>query len=336
MLGPVTFINFFLSVVDVVTNYVFIRVFDWKIVGAPLGINAAFLVGLTIAVLMLLRRSTAPLYTLKPWRKIPPKAEWSVFVRDSFNLMSRSILVELSAFLVPLFVGRLPGSIPSAALGQVVLELSKYSIFIPQCFGSCANILGSYYLAQGEVSRFLKLRNIVMILGVGTGCLLGLCYFFLFDQFVNLFVGVDDREAVRAILSPYLLPFVLIQPFLAMSEVCDGLMYATKWFTYLRNVVISGFFLIFLPLLFLGVYLFDNWFGIWVSMSAFTVFRFLCLFPRIIRARNSELAKLASSSALAAVSDEEREMRSAYNLQETSLDRTPILHASEVEDLPYE
>jgi Na+-driven multidrug efflux pump len=142
MLWPVTIINFFLSTVDVVTNYLFVKVFGWGVLGAPLGINSAFLVGLVVAIAMLLRRSTSSLYTLRPWRSIPPKTDALVFIKDSFNLMSRSILVEMASFLVPLFVGQLPGSLPLTALGQVVLELSKYSIFIPQCFGSCANILG--------------------------------------------------------------------------------------------------------------------------------------------------------------------------------------------------
>jgi Na+-driven multidrug efflux pump len=175
------------------------------------------------------------------------------------------------------------------------------------------------------VARFLRLRNIVLVLGIATGLLLGLCYLCLFDQFINLLVASENQTQVRELLSPYGIPFAVVQPFLALSEVCDGLFYATKWFSYLRNVVIAGFFLVFVPLLLVGIFVFKNWFGIWISMSCFTVFRFLCLFPRILRARQSELQQLASATALVAASSEVRAERGAFNLQESQADRRPLL-----------
>ena len=66
---------------------------------------------------------------------------------------------------------------------------------------------------------------------------------------------------------------VAMQPVNCLIFVYDGLIYALQRFTYIRNVMASGFLLVFLPVLLYGTYSFHTLLAIWAAKAAFNVWR---------------------------------------------------------------
>eukprot|EP01122_Echinamoeba_exundans_P004394 TRINITY_DN14428_c0_g1_i1.p1 TRINITY_DN14428_c0_g1~~TRINITY_DN14428_c0_g1_i1.p1 ORF type:complete len:213 (+),score=11.08 TRINITY_DN14428_c0_g1_i1:408-1046(+) len=148
MVWVVLAVNIFLCTVDVVCNYLFMFTLGWSIIGGPLGVDVAFLVGLATGLIFLFRPATRERFQLLPWFSGIPRSELVIFFQDSISLMFRSLFVELSIFLVPVLLGRYVGQDAFTAFTGVVTELCKYSYYIPGVLGTIGNMLGSLYLAK--------------------------------------------------------------------------------------------------------------------------------------------------------------------------------------------
>jgi Na+-driven multidrug efflux pump len=158
--------NIFLAVIDILCNYLFLNVWDLGAAGSPLGINVAFLASFIFALVYL--KTKSHLYEMRPWRDMLPRHDNILFIQDSFNLMARSFLVEMSAFLIPLALKTL-STADLVANTSIVAELSKYSYFIPVGVGAAANILGSYFRGRREFQSFRTLLLIVPAVGLCMG-----------------------------------------------------------------------------------------------------------------------------------------------------------------------
>ena len=246
--------NIFLAIVDIVCNYLFLNVFELGPIGSPLGINVAFLGSLIYALIYLVKGPVSNTFTLKPWKQMLPMKENVSIFRDGFSLLTRSFLVEFSIYFVAMGCQNF-GKPSLVAYNTVLGELSKYSYFIPMGLGTAANMLGGHLLGKKDVNGFRRLLTFIPIGGLMLGFFFFSMLLFTGPNFwTSFFLNVNDpmygsiSESVQSLWWIIL----LIQPINAMLAVYEGLLYASQSFSYVRNTIVSGFLLVFLPLFVTG------------------------------------------------------------------------------------
>ena len=247
--------NIFLAIVDVLCNYLFLDVFGWGPAGSPMGINIAFIGSLIFALFYLFYGPTIKdSFTIMPLKQMLPMKENKIILMQGGSLMLRSFLIELSSYLVAI-------SSQSFSYGAIVAvtnvnsELSKYSYFIPSGLGTAGIMLGGYLIGKGEFEAF---RTLLVLLPIG-GILLSFIFFIVLAStgpfyWTNFFFASDDDgfDSVYRYVRILWWLVLLIQPINAMLAVYEGILYATQSFDYVRNCVVVGFMVIFLPLFLIG------------------------------------------------------------------------------------
>jgi Na+-driven multidrug efflux pump len=246
--------NIFLALVDIIGNYLFLNVLELGPVGSPLGINVAFVGSLIYALTYLLNGPVKDSFTLKPWKQMLPMKENISLFQDGFSLLTRSFLVEFSIYFVAMSCVKF-GNANLIAYNTVLGELSKYSYFIPMGLATTSNMLGGYLLGKKDIDGFRRLLTFIPIGGFTLGI------FFLFMLFItgptfwtSFFLSINDPmySAICASVQSLWLIILLIQPINSMLAVYEGLLYASQSFGYVRNTIIIGFILVFLPLFLIG------------------------------------------------------------------------------------
>lgn len=301
MPGYIVVNNICLAAVDIGCNYLFLKVLGWSVVGSPLGINVAFFVSLVFALgYLFLHPNVSVLYELKPCGRLLPRSQFVDFCWDSFSLMCRSFLVELSAYLLPVAAYRL-GQPQFVAYTTVVLELCKYSYFVPLGLGTSANMVGSYVRGKGDHHAAKRLLTIIPLLGLMLGIVFAFFIAVTGPRFwVRFFFQASDPQFIATEEQVRSVWWVLVAQQFANSllAVYEGSLYATKSFGFVRNVVVSGFLLIFVPALLASMYTTRSLQMVMLAKLAYDLFRCLCYAYRLHVQLPSAMAPSAAESSL--------------------------------------
>jgi len=287
--------NVCLAFIDILCNYLFLDVFGWGPAGSPMGINAAFVGSLIFALLYLFYGpGVKDSFTVLPIKKMLPLKESKIMFLQGGSLMIRSFLVELSTFLVAISCQSF-GSGAITAVTNVYSELTKYSYFIPSGLATAGIMLGGYLIGKGKIGAF---NTLLTILPVCAG-FLGILFFIILVStgpyyWTSFFLeSTDDGfESVYSYVKTLYWLILLIQPINAMLAVYEGLLFATQSFDFVRNVVVIGFTLIFLPFFFIG------WFAgngsitlIIFAQISYSLFRTICYGYKVHTSLIDELNK---------------------------------------------
>jgi len=272
--------NIALAFIDVLSNYLFLDVFNLGPAGSPMGINAAFIGSLIFALFYLYYGPIVKdSFTVLPIKQMLPWKENKYLFLQGSSLMIRSFLVELSSYLVAISCQSF-GNGAITAVTNVFSELTKYSYFIPSGLGTAGIMLGGYLIGKGDIDAFRTLLNILPI----CGCCLGILFFIILVStgpyyWTNFFFASDDDgfDSVYNYVKILWWLILLLQPINSMLAVYEGILFATQSFDYVRNVVVIGFILIFLPLFLIG------WFAgngsisvIILAQTSYSLFRTIC------------------------------------------------------------
>ena len=287
--------NICLAIIDIAANWMFLDVFGWGPAASPMGINAAFVCSLIFALLYLCYGpGVKDSFTVLPIKKMLPWKESKIMFLQGGSLMIRSFLVELSTFLVAISCQYF-GSSAIIAVTNVYSELTKYSYFIPSGLATAGIMLGGYLIGKGKIGAFNTLLTILPICAGFIGLMLMLLMVSTGPYYwTNFFLeSTDDGfdSVYNYVKSSYWL-ILLIQPINAMLAVYEGLLFATQSFDFVRNVVVIGFTLIFLPFFLIG------WFAgngsitvIILAQTSYSLFRTICYGYKIHTSLIDELNK---------------------------------------------
>ena len=207
------------------------------------------------------------------------------FVGDGLNMVLRTLLLTASFYAAAAFASRVPepdgpDSSRGGALAAhgIVVQLWMLMSYITDGIASVGTMVGGKLYGEGtSVSKhfFSILTRRLLLLGLA----FGLCSVLILTLFRDPIISIFTREgdaSYRTILHflrqvwPLL---VAMQPVNCLIFVYDGLIYALQRFTYIRNVMASGFLLVFLPVLLYGTYSFHTLLAIWAAKAAFNVWR---------------------------------------------------------------
>ena len=207
------------------------------------------------------------------------------FVGDGLNMVLRTLLLMSSFYAAAAFASRVPepdGSDSSRgsalAAHGVVVQLWMLMSYITDGIASVGTMVGGKLYGEGtSVSKhfFGILTRRLLLLGLAFGLCSVLILTFLRDPIISIFTREGDasHRTILHFLRQVWPLLVAMQPVNCLIFVYDGLIYALQRFTYIRNVMASGFFLVFLPVLLYGTYSFHTLLAIWAAKAAFNVWR---------------------------------------------------------------
>lgn len=146
-------------------------------------------------------------------------------------------------------------------------------------FAAAGIVLGSRLAAQAHdpfraasAKRHLQIL-IHRVLGAGFGG--GVLAAFTFGVFRNTIINMftNDPDAAAVLRDGVWTVLVAAQPINGLVFVYDGLMYASQSFTFIRNYMLAGFFLVFCPLLTIEIIFWDALWGVWIANAAINAWR---------------------------------------------------------------
>ena len=101
----------------------------------------------------------------------------------------------------------------------------------------------------------------------------GIVFFLAQNWLISLFTQSQHTiDILRYILWPLI---CVVQPLNSLVFVYDGLLYASQSFSYTRNVMLLGFFLVFCPLISVVQLFVQALWGVWIAKAALNMCRLL-------------------------------------------------------------
>ena len=130
----------------------------------------------------------------------------------------------------------------------MILQLWMITSYIVDGFADAGTMLGSALLGAGRTKPMRKLTAILALLGIGTGLLAAGILYLLRHPLAAAFTR-DTKTRHLLTTGPLWRLLCAMQPANALVFVYDGLLYATRSFTYVRNALAIGTLLLFAPAL---------------------------------------------------------------------------------------
>lgn len=113
----------------------------------------------------------------------------------------------------------------------------------------------------------------LLLSGLAIGTAFGIVFFLAQSWLISLFTRSKDTiDILHYILWPLI---CIVQPLNSLVFVYDGLLYASQSFSYTRNVMLLGFFLVFCPLISVVQLFVQALWGVWIAKAALNMCRLL-------------------------------------------------------------
>ena len=191
------------------------------------------------------------------------------------NMFVRTIAVS-GTFIVALrFANRYEelkeGTLAAYAIGINIWLFSSYFI---DGFSNAGNAISGKLLGERNYQKLVSLRNDLLKINIYIGAGLSLLYGAFYILIGNLFT--EDLE-VRTTFYSFFWIVILMQPFNSIAFSYDGIFKGLGEAKALRNTLLIGTFLIFVPILFGVGSAFPTLYSIWGAFSAWMIFRGLSL-----------------------------------------------------------
>jgi len=245
-------------------------------------------VGYVIVVIVQFLVSACVVATLPPRGAIEPLGVWRARMlprKDAFDFMSdgasmvvRSTLLQASFFIAVVIASR---SFDASGLAahHIICQLWLIIAFLCDGLAMCANVLGAR-LYRTDMREFKSLLYILLALGVSAGMVFSAILVWG-KTFIPTVFTADAAAREMLATSGVWTILVAAQPINAAVFVYDGFIYASHSFSYVRQVMIAGVGLVFLPTLYLANRPTATLCGIWTAKLALNAWRLVCLMARV-------------------------------------------------------
>ena len=160
-----------------------------------------------------------------------------------------------------------------------VFQLWMVTSYIVDGFADVGTMVGARLLGAGERPPMRRLTLRLAMLGAVTGLAAAALLAALYTPLVRAFTRDAATTALLATVWPLL---CALQPINALVFVYDGLLYATRSFSFVRNALLLGVLLIFAPALTVcRIEAPDSLLAIWGAKAALNAWRCLSALWRI-------------------------------------------------------
>ena len=248
----------------------------WIGVGYVIVVIVQFLVSACVVATLPPRGASDPLGV---WRaRMLPRKDAFDFMSDGASMVVRSTLLQASFFIAVVIASR---SFDASGLAahHIICQLWLIASYVVDGLATCANVLG-VRLYRTDMREFKSLLYILLALGVSAGMVFSAILVWG-KTFIPTVFTADAAAREMLATSGVWTILVAAQPINAAVFVYDGFIYASHSFSYVRQVMIAGVGLVFLPTLYLANRPTATLCGIWTAKLALNAWRLVCLMARV-------------------------------------------------------
>ena len=248
----------------------------WIGVGYVIVVIVQFLVSACVVATLPPRGASEPLGV---WRaRMLPRKDAFDFMSDGASMVVRSTLLQASFFIAVVIASR---SFDASGLAahHIICQLWLIASYVVDGLAMCATVLGAR-LYRTDMREFKSLLYILLALGVSAGMVFSAILVWG-KTFIPTVFTADAAAREMLATSGVWTILVAAQPINAAVFVYDGFIYASHSFSYVRQVMIAGVGLVFLPTLYLANRPTATLCGIWTAKLALNAWRLVCLMARV-------------------------------------------------------
>ena len=169
------------------------------------------------------------------------------FLRDSANMMVRSLCIQVSVWALCICCSRLDSSGALLCAHHVSLQIWMLTSYIVDGFADVGTVFGAQLLGARRFTCFYTLRNRLAFMGSCTGVASAAFLWGLRDHVIKAFLA-HGSDASRAALTGMWPLLSGMQVTNSLVFTYDGLLLAAAQFAFVRNVLLGGM-LVFIPAL---------------------------------------------------------------------------------------
>lgn len=242
--------------INIFFTWLFLYHFEMGINGAALGTVISNVVGTIITLIALAMNEKVR----DEFFKTPPLEQWLSFGKNSLDLFGRSAAITGSLFLAVRFATQL-GEVNLAA-HQILLQAWLFVSFFIDGIAITANIKGSEYSKDLNLSALKLLIKRVLILGGALGAVFSVIYFIFDQQTQRIFT--DDALVLTHLRNLWWLIAISQIPN-ALAFVYDGILFGlgdNGGFKWVRRWMLIGAIFVFFPIAYFGTGLYEIWLGL--------------------------------------------------------------------------
>lgn len=253
------------TTINIFLTWLFLYHFEMGIDGAALGTVLSNIIGMIFTFIALGLNENIRV----GFFKAPPLDQWLSFGKNSLDLFGRSAAITGSLFLAARFATQL-GEI-SLATHQILLQAWLFVSFFIDGIAITANIKGSLFCRENNISALNLLIKRVLILGAALGAVFSTIYFFFDTQTQGIFTS--DQNVLSHLSSLWWLIAISQIPN-ALAFVYDGILFGLGdrgGFKWVRRWMLIGATFVFFPIAYFG----SGLEAIWIGLIALNLFRLI-------------------------------------------------------------
>ncbi len=265
------------AVVNIVLDIVLVYGIDGYI--PAMNIQGAAYASLIAQVLMALASAyyllTKTDISLKP--TFPFNPEIKRFIIMILNLFVRTLALNVTLYFATRFATGYGKNYIAAY--TIAIQLWFFAAFFIDGYSSAGNILSGKLFGAKDYKSLVKLNNKLIVIGIITGCGLGIIGALLYKPLGLLFI--KEPEVLNEFYKVFWLVLIM-QPICAIAFIFDGVFKGLGKMETLRDVLLLSTGLVFVPLVYLLDYYDWKLYGIFTALTFWMVARSL---PLLIKFR---------------------------------------------------
>jgi len=190
------------------------------------------------------------------------------FLRQASNMIIRSFLLSFSLWLMSVFASRLGTS--QMAAHQIAVNLWTLISYIVDGFADVATMLGAKFLGQKAYASLKMTFNRLIAMSLAVGVLFTVVFLVGQDAMIGLFTSSESTVSHLRALWPLL---ACMQSVNSLVFAYDGVIYATERYDLVRNIMIVGCLVWFVPALIAAYHWFHTLVAIWAVKAVLNAWR---------------------------------------------------------------
>jgi putative MATE family efflux protein len=253
--------------INVILDIIFVKHYNMGIAGVAWASVISQLAMVLMCLYFLIKKTP---FSIIPVFKL--NHEFKNMLLIAGNMLIRTLALNVS-FLVALRYASKYGEASLAAYA-IGIQIWLFSSFFIDGYSTAGNAMAGKYLGENNREKLralvIKLLKINLYVAVGLGLCYAVCYPFMGAWF-------NDSTEVVIVFNSFLWLVIIAQPLNSIAFTMDGIFKGMGKAKLLRNTLLIGSFLIFIPTLILTDYLGFEVISIWLAFIAWMAFRGISL-----------------------------------------------------------
>ncbi len=236
--------------------------------GAALASLIAQIIMFSLSIYFLLKKTP---FDLKPTLKLNPELKNTLLL--TLNMLIRTLALNATFIIALRFAnGYGKHALSAYAIG---INIWLFSSFFIDGYSNAGNAIAGKLLGQKDIQQLKKLGFYLIKINSIIASLLALTYFIFKDMIATVYF---DDSIDRTIFFSFFWIIIIAQPINSVAFTLDGIFKGLGEAKTLRNILLIGTFIIFIPLVFLFDSFALNIQGIWYAFLAWMFWRASSLF----------------------------------------------------------